>query len=91
MANSNPVEPKLEDLLNQVPISPRISITPIASPPSLIVVLQIGSMKRELRVSVLGNGEIDVNVEEHLRERVCSLVENAGIGVGIELLKKEFS
>jgi hypothetical protein len=40
-------------------------------------------------MSVLENGEIDVDVDEHLKERACGLIEHAGIGVGIEFLRKE--
>ena len=91
LSTSNLEEVKLEDLLNQTQSSSPISITPVGTPPSFVVVFSIGQEKHDLRISVLENGEIDVNVNGHLKERVCGLIENAGIGVGVEFLRKELS
>jgi hypothetical protein len=44
-----------------------------------------------VRLSVLENGEIDLDVDGRLKERAVALIENVGIGVGIEFLKKEFA
>lgn len=66
-----------------------ISISPIPSPPSFIVVFPAGGKQHTVQISVLENGDIDMEIEESLKERVCGLIENAGIGVGIEFLRKE--
>jgi len=80
----------LEELLNGTASStPSISISPIASPPSLLVIFPLNGERRNLLVSVLENGEIDVDTEEHLKERTRKLIEKAGLGVGIEFLRKE--
>ena len=42
-----------------------------------------------LDAAVLENGEIDIDVDDHLKERACGLIEYVGIGVGIEFLRKE--
>ena len=42
-----------------------------------------------VRLSVLENGEIDLDVDERIKERASVLFENVGVGVGIEFLKKE--
>lgn len=80
----------LDDLLNGVSAStPSISISPIPSPPSLIVVFPAGGKQHTVRISVLENGEIDLDVDDNLKERASVLIDNAGIGVGIEFLRKE--
>ena len=66
-----------------------ISISPIPSPPSFIVVFPAGGKQHTVQISVLENGDIDMDVDENLKERVCGLIENAGIGVGLEFLRKE--
>ena len=82
----------LDDLLNGTsPAVRSISVSPVASPPSLVVVFPIGERQQELRIFVLENGEIDIDVEERLKGRACGLIENLGIGVGIEFLRKELS
>jgi hypothetical protein len=83
---------KLEDLLTEVSsFSTGISITPIASPPSFIIVFPVNGERRGVQISVLENGELDADVEEHLKRQLCGLIDIAGIGVGIEFLKKELS
>jgi hypothetical protein len=42
-----------------------------------------------LQISVLENGELNVDTEEELKDRVTGLIEGAGIGVAIELLRKQ--
>lgn len=82
--------PDLENLLGGVfPAIPSISISPIASPPSFVVVFPAAGNLHSVQISVLENGEIDVDVTERLKERASLLIENAGIGVGIEFLRKE--
>jgi hypothetical protein len=84
------VDWKLEDLLNgNSPSLPSASISPVASPPSFIVIFPVGGKEHSVTISVLENGEIDLDVDEHFKERACVLIENAGIGVGIEFLMKE--
>lgn len=79
----------MEELLNGTASSTSsISISPIASPPSLLVIFPLNGERRNLLVSVLENGEIDVDTEEHLKERTRKLIEKAGLGVGIEFLRK---
>jgi len=83
---------KLEDLLNgTLPSVLPVTISPISVPPSLLVVFPIGSTLQNIQVSVLLNGEVTVDVEEGLKERLIGLIEGAGIGHGIEFLKKELS
>jgi len=82
----------LEDILNGAWDSvPAISISPVASPPSFIVMFPVDGGHHGVRLSVLENGEIDLDVDERLKERASALIENVGIGVGIEFLKKEFA
>ena len=78
---------KLEDLLNG-PISAAlpVTITPTASP-SLLVAFPAGKTRETLEISVLENGELDFNVDEHLKPRLNGLLEGAGLGVCIELLR----
>jgi len=82
----------LEDILDGAwdPV-PAISISPVASPPSFIIMFPVDGGHHGVRLSVLENGEIDVDVDEQLKERASALIENVGIGVGIEFLKKEFA
>ena len=83
---------KLEDLLNGTGSSTLpVTISPIAVPPSLLIVFPMETKSQNLQISVLENGELQVDVEERLRERMTGLIEGAGIGVGIEFLKKELS
>jgi hypothetical protein len=58
------------------------------SPLSLFVAFYIGSTRHSLQISVLENGELDVDIDEELKNRVTGLIEGAGIGVAIELLRK---
>ena len=51
----------------------------------------IGQAQRTLRIDVLENGEIGLDLEDGLRERAASLIEHVGIGVGIEFLRKELA
>jgi hypothetical protein len=82
----------LENLLNGIPPAiPSISISPITSPPSFVVVFPVVGNLHRVRISVLENGEIDLDIEERLKGRASVLIENAGIGVGIEFLRKELS
>jgi hypothetical protein len=84
-------EMKLEDLLNGTNVCLPVTISPIAVPPSLLIVFPRDTKLQHMQVSVLENGELRVDVEERLRERLTGLIEGAGIGVGIEFLKKELS
>ena len=83
---------KLEDLLNGTgPSTLPVTISPIAVPPSLLIVFPMETKSQNMQISVLENGELQVDVEERLKERLTGLIEGAGIGVGIEFLKKELS
>jgi hypothetical protein len=83
---------KLEDLLNGTgPSTLPVTISPIAVPPSLLIVFPMETKLQNMQISVLENGELQVDVEERLKERLTGLIEGAGIGVGIEFLKKELS
>lgn len=83
---------KLEDLLNGTgPATLPVTISPIAVPPSLLIVFPMETKSQNMQISVLENGELQVDVEEKLKERLRGLIEGAGIGVGIEFLKKELS
>ena len=85
-------EMKLEDLLNGTgPSTLPVTISPIAVPPSLLIVFPMETKLQNMQISVLENGELQVDVEERLKERLTGLIEGAGIGVGIEFLKKELS
>ena len=80
----------LDDLLNGVsPPAVSISISPIPSPPSFIVVFPAGGKQHTVRISIMENGEIDLDVDDRLKQPASGLIENAGIGVGIEFLRKE--
>lgn len=82
----------LEDILNGAWDSvPAISISPVASPPSFIIMFPVDGGHHGVRLSVLENGELDLDVDARLKERASALIENVGIGVGIEFLKKEFA
>ena len=82
----------LEDILDGAWDSvPAISISPVSSPPSFIIMFPVDGGHHGVRLSVLENGEIDLDVDERLKERAAALIENVGIGVGIEFLKKEFA
>jgi len=83
------MEPTLEDLLNGTGPAPSISVSPIPSSTSILAVFPIGQAQRTLRIDVLENGEIGLDLEDGLRERAALLIEHAGIGVGIEFLRKE--
>ena len=83
---------KLEDLLNGTgPSTFPVTISPIAVQPSLLIVFPMETKSQNMQISVLENGELRVDVEERLKERLTGLIEGAGIGVGIEFLKKELS
>jgi hypothetical protein len=59
------------------------------SPLSLQVAFYIGSTSHSLLISVLENGELNVDTEEEMKDRVIGLIEGAGIGVAIEILRKQ--
>jgi len=40
-------------------------------------------------VSILDNGDLDFDVDEGLKERMAGLLEAVGLGVCIELARKE--
>ena len=83
---------KLEDLLNgTVPSALPVTISPISVPPSLLIVFPVETKLQNLQISVLENGELQVDVEERLKGALAGLIEGAGIGVGIEFLRKELS
>ena len=80
----------LNDILNGAwDSAPAISISPVPSPPSLIIMFPVDGGHHGVRLSVLENGEINLDVDERLKERASALIENVSIGVGIEFLKKE--
>jgi len=82
-------ELKLEDLLNGALLDTiPITVTPVSSPPSLLLVFPNGAARQTLRISVLENGDLDFDVDESLKTRVAGLLEGAGIGVCIEMLRK---
>ena len=64
-------------------------ITPIFSPPSMLCSFPLGSERTTLRVSILDNGDLDFDVDEGLKERMAVLLEAVGLGVCIELARKE--
>ena len=83
-------ELSLEALLDGTcPPIPSISISPIGTPPSFIVMFPVHKKQHQVRISVVENGDIDVDVAEHLKERTSGLIEGAGIGVGMEFLRNE--
>jgi hypothetical protein len=83
-------EIRLDDLLNGSTSSAlAVTVSPTLSPLALLVVFFVGSTRHSLQITILENGELDVDFDEVLKERVSGLIEGAGIGVGIELLRKE--
>ena len=82
----------MEDLLNGwTPTALLITVSPMSTPLSLLIVFSVGAARHSLQISVRENGGLDVDVEETLKERVTGLIEGAGVGVSIELLRKELS
>lgn len=59
------------------------------SPLALLIVFFVGSTACSLQINILENGELAVDVDGVSNERISGLIEGAGIGVGIELLRKE--
>jgi hypothetical protein len=84
-----PPEPTLEDLLNRALGPPAISISPIPGTASILVVFAVGSTLKRVRIDVRENGEVGTDIEGDLGERAGKLIAGAGIGVGIEFLRKE--
>ena len=70
------------------PVIP-ISISPISLPPGFIVVFPVNGKQNTIHISVLENGDVDVDVDDHVINRAGGLIENVGIGVGVEFLRKE--
>jgi hypothetical protein len=83
---------RLDDLLNGSTSSAlAVTVSTTLSPLALLVVFFVGSKRHSLKINILENGELDVDVDEVSKERVSGLIEGAGIGVGIELLRKELT
>jgi hypothetical protein len=70
---------------------PAISISPIPGTASILVVFAIGTTLKRVRIDVRENGEVGTDVEGVLGERAGKLIAGAGIGVGIEFLRKELA
>ena len=80
----------LEDIMKGVsPAGVAISISPIPSLPSFMVAFPVGERLYTVQISVLENGVINLEVDDHLKDRACELIDNAGLAVGIEFLRKE--
>jgi hypothetical protein len=63
-------------------------ITPVMSPPQIMCAFPVGDEQRVLHISVLENGDVDFDGEEDVKKRLGGLLEGAGVGVCIELLRK---
>jgi len=81
----------LNDLLDEsTPTSLPVSVSAVSSPLALLVTFPIDGKPLGERIGVLENGELDL-VDDPLHQRVRGLIEGVGIGVGIELLRRELS
>jgi hypothetical protein len=57
----------------------------------LVAVFTINDKRISEQISVLENSELCFTTDDMLHQRVSGLIQGAGLGVGIELLRRELS